>query len=85
MGSLYVAQVGLEFMTLRPLSTECLGKGITTTLYFLTMFKVGFQMNKLNVILPNTEEEVYMKISVLISNMRGFYFSNYFNIYELYI
>lgn len=44
------------------------------------MFKVGFQMNKLNVTLPNTEEEVYMKISVLVSNMRGFYFSNYFNI-----
>lgn len=49
------------------------------------MFNVGYQMNKLNVILPNTEEEVYMKISVLVSNMRGFYFSNYFNIYELYI
>lgn len=42
-------------------------------------------MNKLNVILPNTEEEVYMKIYVLVSNMRGFYFSNYFNIYELCI
>lgn len=58
---------------------------VPPTLYFLTMFKVGFQMNKLNVFLPNTEEEVYMKISVLVSNMRGFYFSNYFNIYELYM
>lgn len=42
-------------------------------------------MNKLNVILPNTEEEVYMKISVLVSNMSGLCFSNYFNICELYI